>query len=149
MKKDERGVAGFFEDLPVLLFVLAGTFTIVVSAWNASQVVVSGEENKALERLTERCAALLLSEIAGEHPETVITVASVCSTKLIDIATEFLDGSAFCLSIVMVHPELEWLLQESDRSGGVPERACSVSRLLNALADDGCTAILVVRIIVW
>jgi hypothetical protein len=149
VKPDERGVAGFFEDLPVLMFVLAGTFTIVVSAWNASQVVISREEDKALELLTDRCAELLLSELVGEHPWTVVTVASVCSTRLTQIVAEFLEGREFCMSIVMVHPELKWILQAPGRSGEAPERACSASRLINALTDGGYTAILAVRIVVW
>lgn len=149
MKQDERGVVGFFEDLPVLMFVLAGTFTIVVSTWNASQVVVSREENKELARLTDRCADLLLSELVGEQSGTVVTVASVCSTRLTQIVAEFLEGRGFCMSIVMVHPELKWILQNPGRSGEASERACSASRLVNALTDGGYTAILAVRIVVW
>jgi len=149
VKRDECGVAGFLEDLPVLMFVLAGTLAIVVSALGASKAVVSRDEDKELECLADRCAELLLSELLGQHSEPVITVGSVCSTRLSKIVDEFLYERDFCMSILMVHPELKWLVQESGRSEEVPERACSASRLVNALTDDGRTAILEVRIIVW
>lgn len=149
MKHDECGVAGFFEDLPVLMFVLAGTLIIVVSAVSASKVIVTKDENKELERLAERCAELVLSELLGQHREIVVTVGSVCSTRLSQVIDEFLSGHDYCMSILVVHPVLKWLVQVPGRSAEMPERACTTSRLVNALTDDGRMAILAVRIIVW
>lgn len=149
MKRDELGVAGFFEDLPVLMFVLAGTFTIVISSLDASDVVVLNRKNMELDRLASRCADLLLFELLGQGQGIAVSVGSVCSTRLCQVADEFLEGRCFQMGIVMLHPEVKWLCQNPMRSADWPERASSASRLFNALTGDGQSAILVVRIVVW
>jgi len=149
VKRDELGVAGFFEDLPVLLFILAGALTIVISSLSASQVVVLSGEEKELDHLANRCVELLLSEVFGDGQGVAVTVGSVCSTRLYQVAEDFLDSRCFSMGIVMLHPELRWLSQDDCKSRGGSERASAASRLFNALTDDGKTAILVVRIIVW
>jgi hypothetical protein len=65
------------------------------------------------------------------------------------VAEDFLGTKSFCVGIVMLHPELRWLLESDVEKVGVPERACSTSRLFNAMTDGGLWAILVVRLIVW
>lgn len=149
VKRDTSGVAGFFEDLPVLMFVLAGTFMIVASAVCASESVMSGEKSEELEYLVNRSADLVASEVLGEHSGIAVTVGSVCSTRLSQIVKDFLETRNFCMSIVIVHPEFKLLCQVPGPSDGLPKHACSASRLINALTDEGYVAILVVRLLAW
>ena len=149
VKQDEQGVAGFFEDLPILLFVLAGTLTIVVSSVSASATVASIKETAKLDLIANRCVELLLSDILGGDDGNHATLASLCSTRVCQIAEDFLGKHPFCVGLLMIHPELRWLLENVSRGSGVPERAGSASRLFNAFTDNGLSAILVVRIIVW
>lgn len=142
-------MAGFFEDLPVLLFVLAGTFTIVISSLSVSVAVVSTEESAKLDFTANRCVELLLSELLGQSDGNQAMVGSFCSTRLFQVAEEFLGKESYCVGIMMIHPELRWLLATDLDGTTVPERASSSSRLFNALTDDGLSAILVVRLIVW
>ena len=147
--QDESGVGGFFEDLPVLVFVLAGTCVMILSAVSVSDAIVSREKIKELEYLANRCADRVVSELVGAHPGAVIMVESLCATRLCKVISDCLDGHGFRMGIAMVHPVFEWLLEASSASSAILESASSSSRLANGLTDEGYIAVLVVRIIVW
>lgn len=149
MRRDESGVAGFFEDLPVLMFVLAGTLTILISAINASSAKMLEERNRAIEAIAERSADIVVSELTSEHPGVPVTVHSVCCTGLDSTLRDFLGTRGFCLSMVLVHPEFRWLSPPPEQSHDIPEIAHAASRLINALVDDGRLGVLAVRVVVW
>lgn len=149
VRRDEAGVAGFFEDLPVLMFVLAGTLTVILSVMTVSGAMLSVERSKNLGALASRSADLLVNELLGKHPERVVTISAVCSTGMLRAIDDFLGAHGFQMSVVMVHPELKWLSVASEPQTRLPEHAFSASRLVNALTDDGLIGVLVVRVLVW
>lgn len=149
MRRDESGVAGFFEDLPVLMFVLAGTFTIVASAIACSQAIVSREEDARLQDLASRSVDLVVSELLEGHPDVVVTISALCATRLGNALKDFLGSSDFGMSIVMVHPELRWICTESNPGRDSNRNACSDSRIVSVLTEDGYVGIILVRVLVW
>lgn len=131
------------------MFVLAGTFTIVVSAIGCSQTVTSLEQNARLEYLAARSVDLVVSKMLEGHPDVVVTISALCATRLGDDLEEFLGSRDFGMSIVMVHPELRWICTESGASEESHREACQASRIVNVLTEDGYVGILLVRVLVW
>lgn len=147
--RDRTGVAGFFEDLPVLMFVLAGTVTLVVSAVNVTETMGSYRKQEQLDGFAERSADLLLSELASDNPDVSVIVGSLCCTRLRESVEGFLGEREFAITLVMLHPVLIFLYQDSVMAGNGCRMSSSASRLMNAATEDGREGILAVRIVVW
>ena len=148
MRRDDVGVAGFFEDLPVLVFILAGTLTILISFVSVSGAIQSEEREENLGILANRSLDLIVAELLLDSPAACVNICSVCETELRNMIEEFLGGPCFAISVVMVHPELKWL-SNTPVPEQLPAHACSSSRLLNGFTDDGRIGVLLVRVLVW
>ncbi len=133
----------------MLMFVLAGTVTLVVSAVNVTETMGSYRKQEQLDSLAERSADLLLSELVGDNPGVSVIVDSLCCTRLRESTEGFLGEREFAITLVMLHPELIFLHQESMNAGEGIRMSSSASRLLNAATEDGREGILAVRIVVW
>jgi hypothetical protein len=146
MREDIDGVGGFFEDLPVLAFVLAGVLSVAGTAcWTAERL----SEGDAFERL-EACADLLVAEVVTELTQSGPT-PSTESVRRANLSVPFghmAEGTACVVSVWCIHPSVELLLVAS-AAGGEPCGACSVRALMNALCEDGAVGVLEVRALVW
>lgn len=116
MRSDIRAIGGFFEDLPVLAFVLTGSFLVM---WTNVWVVEQQDANdvtRSLEEAAEELADAVLKTLSGGG-YTEISLESV----------RFMDPSSFvphdgystpwAVSIVIIHPfqmpVSAWRCQES------------------------------------
>ena len=147
--RDDRGVAGFFEDLPVLVFVLAGTFVIVTSSATVSVELQSDERYKDLETIVNRSLNLVVRSLLEDSSMNGITVRSISESKLALTLSDLLKGFDYSMTITMLHPNLTVVCWVSGPTGEMPADAFSESRLLNCITDDGRIGILMVRLLVW
>jgi hypothetical protein len=146
MREDIDGVGGFFEDLPVLAFVLAGVLSVAGTAcWTAE----SRSAGDALEGL-EACADLLVADVVAELTRSSPTPSteSIRRTNLSVPFGHMAEGTAGVVSVWCVHPGSEPLLVAST-GDSEPCDACSDRALMNALREDGTVCVVEVRALVW
>ena len=118
MRNDEA-VGGFFEDLPVLAFILTG-FLLIAS----TNVAVTDQRNELerserLELAARRLAGFVLAAISegcGEDNQ----LGSVSSLNLSALlpASVLPQGSGWAISIALIHPWHESLVKSSNGSPG-------------------------------
>jgi hypothetical protein len=146
MRGDTDGVGGFFEDLPVLAFVLAGVVSVAGTACWAAEII---SEFDASERL-EAGADLLVAEVMMELTRSGPTPPTE-SIRRADLSVPFghmAEGTAGAVSIWCVHPSTEPLLV-AWTAEGEPCDACSARAFMNALLEDGAVCVVEVRALVW
>ena len=149
MKSDELGVGGFFEDLPVLAFVLGGTAILLMSAtWScehiASQHACNELRNRAVSFVERICA-----ELRGSRGnEFVPSLSAIVQLNYSRLAEEELDGREYALAILQLHPSVQWILGHPGSEVPCSEIAAA-SAMLNVLNEEGTTVIVEVRAIVW
>jgi hypothetical protein len=149
MRKDIRGIGGFFEDLPVLLFVLAGVLSVLSSAcWTNAYSSEEAEFDDVRVRALAMMDSVLLrlSEYAS-----VPTEAQVGNLNLSALARQQGLDSDCCVSIWMLHPEVYLLastgnIPEDDRMYG---SSSSESRLFNVIDGSGRIGVGEIYVIVW
>jgi len=146
MRADVDAVGGFFEDLPVLAFVLAGVMSVAGTASWVSGTLSESDGYDALDRSASRlaCSIAFGLQDTGGLP----TVESVVGANLSEAMSVLPDGFGFLVSVWSIHPEDGCLLTVSD-GAGEPGSARSATALLNVLCDDGIVGILEVRVLVW
>ena len=146
MRRDTEAVGGFFEDLPVLAFVLAGVLSVAGTAcWTGEQARESG-----LEVSLERSADLLITSVVLSLTGTSAT-PSMDSIRCAELSEAFccLDQwEAALVSVWCVHPASEPLLVVST-TDGEPGLASHQRVFLNALFPGGTVGIVEVRVLVW
>jgi hypothetical protein len=149
VRSDIDAVAGFFEDLPVLIYVLSGTLVLASSATWAAQFVSESRDTRSLGHLAESLADKALAEIRNGQPDWHLpTVRSLEGLNLSHLGDD-LQGRKFAISITMRHPTEDFVFSAGmgDLNDTISTGFCS--RFLNALTDDGLVAILELRVIVW
>lgn len=146
MRLDESGVGGFAEDLPVMVFVLAGVCLLVGSAVSAAEKVRAGDAD-GLESLAE----VLVSEVMeGFSVTDTPTVTALRSFDIGDCAEPVLVGcDGWFVSLRSVHPEVELLQSAGSLPDQSPGSTGSCSRLINAYDDDMMLVVVEVRAVVW
>jgi hypothetical protein len=150
VKADCSAVAGFFEDLPVVVIVLAGVMTILLSASWAALRIQEGNSSELLREDADDALVRFLAEFArpatGEsHP----TVRHLQTINISAWARGHIESEWFLFSLVLVHPS--WIILAQAQHGDF-EHAISCgysSGLLNALTDDGMVGIVKVNVLVW
>lgn len=150
MRSDRSAVAGFFEDLPVLLFVLSGVVALVLTS-----VFVS--ERMAVMRFQERmdviardivdsvATEILLSCGAGVMP----AVSSIKAHDFAEVAVRSCGGRSYAVSVLLIHPSYESMVDLSSDMRDQPRSTGFASTLLNALDECALNAIVEVRAVVW
>ncbi len=150
MNTDDAGVAGFFEDLPVLMFVLMGVATLVLSGTWVSQNLETIRIQEELDSFAEDLVDSVLSRILRhETPDLMPSMSWVQNISLSDLVSEIVGERHYLIAIVSRYPSFAWLKTESN---GDPVRLHATgycSELLNVLDGSGRTAMLEVRAIVW
>lgn len=150
MRTDRSGVAGFFEDLPVLMFVLSGVASLVLTSVFVSERIASAELGEQLDAIADRMVSSVSLEILRScGADTVPSLAAVRSVNYSFLTAESCEGRSFALSVLSLHPSFSCLVNISCNRTGVPSSTGYASGLLNALADDGLVMVMEVRAIVW
>jgi len=145
MKNDTDAVGGFFEDLPVLVFVLAGVMSVAGTAcWTGD--LLSEDDSERLARDASRLVTTAVDALVGQGG--LVSVEAVRSANLSGPLSSVIDAPRYIVSVWCVHPQLEPLLVVGE-SEGDPATACSESMYMNALCEDGVIGILEVRALVW
>ncbi len=146
MRSDQDAVGGFFEDLPVLAFVLAGVMSVAGTAcWTNGQLSET-DDSDALGLAAARLAADVVMELRGDG--ALPSIETVRSANLSLQLAGLTEGLACLVSVWCIHPALEPLLvvgvTDSD-----PEVASSGRVLMNASCVGGIVSVLEVRVLVW
>ncbi len=150
MKADDSGVAGFFEDLPVLMFVLVGVATLVLCGTWVSRSLNAINDQEELDSLAEDLVNTVMSRLLRpETPGLMPSVSSVHSVNVSDIASRVVGERHFVVAIIGRYPAYAWLNIGSDNDTDLPDATGYSSRLLNALDGSGRTTVIEVRAIVW
>lgn len=149
MRFDENGVGGFFEDLPVLVFVIAGVSLLIVSGLRVSSLRGDLEEESSLQYAAEVFVRMIVAD-AGESGFVRPTAESFNETRIASLANQTIGGLSYSVSIVMRYPETEWILAcESAHGAQTPLRVASDSKFLNAIDGNGRSVIIEVTAVVW
>lgn len=148
MRIDTLGVAGFFEDLPVLLLVLAGVSSVALTgAWCAEQHVESARE----EGLSATAEAIVRSTLfaasdGGSSPLSVDALFALDPEDLTDAGSAC---AGWVVVIEVVHP-MYW---RHELPSGTPSPCTTdlgwASELVNAAYEGDLVAIVEVTGVAW
>ena len=146
MRRDTEGVGGFFEDLPVLAFVLAGVLSVAGTAAWTGEALSDGEGRETLESAAPLLAASVAMELtpAGAPPST----DSVRGAHLTGPTRGLAEGTCAIVSVWCLHPASELLIVVVTAEGD-PSEAFSARELLNVLCEGGVVGIAEVTVLVW
>jgi len=149
MYDDTAGVAGFFEDIPVLALVLVGVSTLVASGVHLYALETDERLVQTLHREARELMCRIIREAGAPSPDMLPFAAALEPTNLSRYAAELPDGLGYSVSVVRLHPNPEWLF--SIRSSSISQAACTgfASSRLNAIMSDGLVGVFEVRVIVW
>jgi hypothetical protein len=150
MRPDEAGVAGFFEDLPVLMFVLVGVTTLILCGTWVSKSLNALNAQEELDSLAENLVNSVMSSLL--RPETSGIVPSVSSVQAIDIsqiAAGVVGQRHYLVAIIVRYPSYCSLNKGSDNDTAPPDATGYCSRLLNVLDANERIVMLEVKAIVW
>jgi len=148
MRIDDSGVGGFFEDLPVMIFVLAGVSSLIMTGAYASEEISRARESEELSFIAVHMVDGLVSHcrpVDGAMP----TLGHIRQLNVSEICGSLASGRHFAAAMVMRHPGYELLCQGSDSVRGPACDAVSATRLLNALDENGVIAIVEARVVAW
>ena len=149
VRGDDSAVAGFFEDLPVLMFVLAGVLCLVLtSAW-VSKVELQQKREAELERAAEDIAYRLLDFIRGSDPGAPFPMMDSIEGMDVSDAAGPDSGLGYSVAIVERYPDTSWMRTMTSGlcDGVMSTGSCCV--MFNARDDLGNVVVLEVRVIVW
>ncbi|MGQ9588037.1 MAG: hypothetical protein ACUVT7_06635 [Thermoplasmata archaeon] len=149
MKSDESGVGGFFEDLPVLAFVLAGTAILLMSTTWSCEHLASQHAYDELRKRAVSFVERICAELRGSRENEIVpSLSSIEKLNYSRLAGEELNGRQYALAILQLYPLVRWVVEHS---GPEPSRSevAAATALLNALNEEGVTVIIEVRAIVW
>lgn len=149
MRSDETAVAGFFEDLPVLLIILAGVSVLVLSGVTAGERLAELENQAELESLASRFVIAMAVSLAADPSVEHASMSSVRSLNISRCASDALDAESWSAAVVLLSPSVTWLRTES-RTGFEPTTRTGYSSvLLNVVMDDGIVGVVEVKALVW
>jgi hypothetical protein len=148
MKTDEDAVGGFFEDLPVLIFILAGVSVLVSSAVWAEQEIAQERSSAELEFASEMLLEAVCADLFQEEG-VLPTVDSLKGYNLSEDVLEAAGDRGCAVAIRECYPACELLSSTSVGDASIPVEVSSASRLMNAIDAQGLTVVVEVRVCVW
>lgn len=149
MRSDDTAVAGFFEDLPVLLIILAGVSTLVLSGATAGERLAELENQAELESLASRFVISMAVSLATDPSVEHASISSVRSLNISRCASDAIDAESWSAAVVLLSPSVIWLRAES-RTDVEPTTCTGYSAmLLNVMMDDGVVGVVEVKALVW
>ncbi|UCE91842.1 MAG: hypothetical protein JSV90_01440 [Methanobacteriota archaeon] len=148
MRRDIAGVGGFVEDLPVLLFILMGTVSVITtSVWVAEgreKAKALADADEAAKRLVD---AVLLRLSGGEaNGVSIAGLRSLNASQVNELCPSILSWQ---LSISIFHPRPEAVEHGCDGPGVGASGSGYHNRFVNASYDRDASALVEVRCVVW
>jgi hypothetical protein len=150
MMADCDGVAGFFEDLPVLMFVLTGVFIVVAAGVWTSHSLAAQRMRDRLDALAEGLVNEIVLEI--EEPlggESFPSVIALSQLNLSNLAWGAISPHRCSIAIIERYPEVRWLVQWSNETCDSSLQAVGAAKLLNAFDEHLTVVVVEVKVIVW
>ncbi len=146
MMRDDSGVAGFFEDLPVLAFVLGGIFLLISSSVWCHQITSERDAEARLQADADEYLDKFLATFTdGITP--IGEFACKCEPLVSGLGSGF---SGFLLNVSVVHPYPAIVITVlCDDKAGVCDMTAFSSGFLNAIDEARITLIVEVRLLVW
>lgn len=148
MRDDRRGVGGFLEDVPVLVFVLAGVVALIgTSVWAAgvrSDLVREAELESLADELVDQTLWDLFDGV-----DSCVSVDRVERLDLSHLSGRVPDGTGWLVSVNVVHP---WVEQLVFAQGGHQEEVayvCCGWKFINAPYGADGSAVVKVTALVW
>lgn len=149
MRNDEYAIAGFFEDLPVMLIILAGVATLAISGMTASGRISQQQAQAEIDTLAGRLVdSIIVSMSRGPTIEHVPLSATI-SVNTSRCAADVLDGESWSVAYIIRYPQVGWLLVEKSSEDKPLKDTGYASRLVNVVVDNGTVGVLEVTAIVW
>ena len=142
MRANDNAVAGFFEDIPVLLVVLAGVMVLTVSGAIAAARAQDIENQETLDALARRLLDSLTVGITSDPTIEHVSVAAVLSVNVSRCAADVLADESFAVTFNLRYPHVEWLRTNSNIDGTHCSASGYASKLINVRLDDGTTGVL-------
>ncbi len=150
MRADCDGIAGFFEDLPVLMFILTGVFIIVAAGVWTSNTLESQRVRDRLEALSDKLVNEIILEIEARlGGESFLTLSALSNLNLSHLVDGVLPTHGCSIAVIERYPEVRWLVHLSDMTPDSPVQAVGDARLLNAIDESLMVVVVEVRVIVW
>ena len=148
MIRNSEGVAGFFEDLPVLIFVLVGVSVLVMSAAWVSRQNVERELEMGLDDEAFRVAEAVLESFRSDWG-AVPRITSIQAKNLSSINGVASGCDGYAVTVSQLYPGLSVLATDAAGNPGDSCRTGYGSILFNGVDDHGLIQILEVKVIVW
>ena len=148
MRIDERGIGGFVEDLPVLVFVLAGAVAVISTTSWVIEVRADAREQTAADALAADLIDALLFDLSEGGVRSVL-ISELRALNATTIQKYVADELDWALAILVMHPWTESVEVTSD--GCVMDTANVVgyaNRMMTAQYDAGAYAFVEVRCVV-
>lgn len=150
MIRGDEAVGGFYEDLPVLLFVLLGVFVLVSASVFASGQLSERRELDWMEGIAEEVLTAILSHLtSADGVGYTATMAAMREMGLDSLAGMAARDACYCVNVVAIHPRTEWLCSAARGDPGSAVLTGLARALLNAVCDDGSTGIVEVTVLAW
>jgi hypothetical protein len=146
MRSDTDAIGGFFEDLPVLAFVLAG----VLSVSGTATWVGWSMEDAARERSLEDVASSLVSAVvlSLRVNSDVPTVEHIAGSNLSAPIERLGTDMGYVITVWCVHPYRELLLSAEHGWSG-PSTSGFHREFMNVACPGGLVGVVEVRALVW
>lgn len=150
MRLDDKAVAGFFEDLPVLMFILAGVACLVSAGLVSVEVRNEGLLQSELDAAAQSLADNILARLRPDERSmgSLPSVHTLEQTDFNRLQAELSGGYRSSIGLVQLLPICERLYGSS----GVEDPPLSTgyaARFMNAIDESGLVVILELRVIVW
>ena len=143
------GVAGFFEDIPVLAIILVGVGALVSTGVGVAKDEAAERSQEYLEAQSERLLSCIMSEIGRRSQGLLPSAIILRNLNMTECASALHEGVCWAVSIVELHPQVVfWISVVGDACGRVTATGYSAA-LMNACLEDGLVGIFEVRVLVW
>lgn len=148
MRNDIKAVGGFFEDLPVLAFVLTGSFLVIgMNVWVAGQREAHDVLRLLDESAEELADAVVMELTAGGH--SVVPLDSVRLLNSSSFLPLHLSLASWTVSLSLIHPAQIPLATWQGGHAPPDSDAGWHSTLFNVLCSRSCVGVAEVVAVVY
>jgi len=142
-------VAGFFEDLPVLVLVLSGVLSLMFSSVWVTEARSSAQEDSELAFEAREIVSRISQEIEFSGASGIVPLLSHVKNLNLSDCSLVTQSRDVHVTIQIVHPKKELVCEYSSNDDPGSFSTGFASKFLNAIDDSGLTIILEVQAIVW
>ncbi|MEM3049348.1 MAG: hypothetical protein QXT42_01330 [Thermoplasmata archaeon] len=149
MRRCREGVAGFFEDIPVLAMILVGVSALVASGVSLAKHELAQRSETYLDFQSGKLLESILTEIVSSSPGLPPFESALVSVNLTNCASSLPSCLRYSVSVVRLHPDPSWILTVGDPTSLGQTSTGYSSAIINASLESGLIGIFEVRVIVW